>query len=1613
MPNEKEHIQDQTKLESGSYEIIRKRLLAQKDLLVSRLQSLSQARKEVFNTSQFILKANQRIDTENTCVARGIVSLNNLCIFGYNVHFGLRTEIKLEDVFSIYSFENNQFVPQSLELISDSSFITDYQNLYKYYRDSIFSKFRKTENYLYMIFQTSKNPDDLKAFKWLIKDDQLIYQDDRSIHEVKMPEQFEFQWIKTSLEDRRLGKYPHISILDKVFIEALHGDITFKIEDNTETGKGIYSEKVSNLDQQLDDAEYYYADLGNLIAIRIKPYQEDFRAYLFNVRTKEVVNLPSLNDSAILLPDNQGIIFSNGYYLQNGTHKIFNSQLDGVHFVRKIASPNGEDFLYIFTQPVTNTYLLMSYNIIHQMVETPIVCNGFTLFQDGSLIYFRTEPEATRHHQVQIWETPYVAVLKENEDKKGDPVYKVGNKQIVQAMAEVQEVVQLIQKEDSYEDLYEEILNKTNTIIDSYFWIHDEALLNLGQPLLQIREIANTAIDEFVKVQEQRKHAEQLVREAHENWEQLLFHIHSTIIQSLDQLVSQLSQIRALQGKCIDLKNVRYVEVSKLDALVENLDQLSKEISDKTIQFLLQEDALVTYQDRVESQKIGIENITKTIEAKAIEEVNTEISSQLELLIDILGSLKIEDVTHTTTIVEKISLIFASLNEIRAQLSRKLQTLKSRESMAEFAAQMTLLEQSVVNYLELSTSVEKADEYFTKIIVLLEELESKFSDLEDFALQIADKRDEVIQAFHMRKEQIVDQINKKSQALEQMGLRVLKNIENKAKTFERKEDIFSFFASDIMVDKVRQLIHELSDLQDVSKAENLENLLKKAQEDALRVLRDKNELYVDGKNIIALGKHKFTVNNQSLSLSLVHRNNEWHYHLTGTSFYQKVQNHQLSSYHDIWSQELASENAQVYRAEYLAYKTFLKYKQSPSIDAAAYIAQYMEQNYSEGYVKGVHNHDALMIFNALSHLDHHIDLLKYTSQLRAIAQLFWNELTPEVQDYLYKMIQAAHTVMQLFPQSTRYQSVLNQLKERFEKWNTTLDVTQISSQSIAAYLFETFTRYNKFVLSESADHLYQNFMRFINEKSLHSQLITHIQAEDFDVIDRFYLAQNGLHSYIDAHDNLHIYRNAVDEVAVRLLFASQEYQLIFGKDTAIVSPLKGNHIRIQKETLTIQYHDFIDRLSHFDTIDVPRYQDFVNLKKVLTQSYNQELKINEFQPKVLTSFVRNRLIQEVYFPLIGDNLAKQLGTAGENKRTARMGMLLLISPPGYGKTTLMEYVAQIMGLHFVKINGPTIGHAITSIDPVEAKTSGEREELKKINLAFEMADNVMLYLDDIQHLNPEFLQKFISLADGQRKIDGIFDGESKTYDLRGKRFCIVMAGNPYTESGSRFQIPDMLANRADVYNLGDVIGDTKSLFQLSLIENAAIENPYLEKVARASLQDFYKLVDYVQNESDHLPDLEGNYLKQEIDDFTAVLSHVIQVRDVVMQVNEHYIQSAAMRDDYRVEPPFKLQGSYRNMSKLVASIVPMMNKDEIVQLILTHYESEAQTLTTDAESNLLKLKQIVGVLTQEEEERWQQILRVFQKNNKHGGLAKDDKIFAQLLEFNENLEGIIQAIRNR
>lgn len=297
-----------------------------------------------------------------------------------------------------------------------------------------------------MVFQLSESTTDIKAFKWLIKEDQLIYVDSRSASEVTYPPQHGFVWTKATRDMQRNGKFPHVSLADKVFVESIGGDITIKIEDNTETGKGIYSEDVIHKDQNLDDAEIHFCDLDNLVIFKIRPYQETERYFIYNHKEKTVSRVDTLKHSGVLLPENQGILFSNGYALQTGGLKVISQDVNRLHYLKTIQEPNGENFMYVFYDDKTNNYQLISYNIITQTIETPIRCSGYTILNNGELIYLRESVETTKHHLAQIWQTPYSKELQPNLDKSDSLLYKIGNKDIVRVMAESQELITLLNK---------------------------------------------------------------------------------------------------------------------------------------------------------------------------------------------------------------------------------------------------------------------------------------------------------------------------------------------------------------------------------------------------------------------------------------------------------------------------------------------------------------------------------------------------------------------------------------------------------------------------------------------------------------------------------------------------------------------------------------------------------------------------------------------------------------------------------------------------------------------------------------------------------------------------------------------------------------------------------------------------------------------------------------------------------------------------------------------------------------------------------------------------------------------------------------------------------------
>jgi len=1625
--NEEQAAKSEVQLEGGTYEIIKGRLAKHGKELQNRLNLLNDSRKDVFGAIETKLLATERITTDNNCMAVDMGPVGNYFIFGYNVLIGLKQETKISDVFSIYEYADGSFNNVGVDLLQDPDFESDFQNLYKYYKEAHFIKFSKIGPNLFMVFKIGKSEYDVKTFKWLLTDDGIKYVDNRSDHEHIPPPQHEFEWIRCTRDMQVNGPHGHVSIDDRVFVETIGGDLTIKIEDNTESGEGIYAEDVDNKTQTLDDGEIFYAIIDNLILLKIKPYQEEaYRFIVYNEKIKKATRIDSIKDACILLPGNQGVLFSNGCYLQTGEYKLFDSGLENMTFERKEESPNGEDYMYIFFNYQLGVYALLSYNIIKQEVETPIVCGGYTFFEDGKMLYFKKDAEAKKHHAIQIWMTPFMNPNFEMPVKNDSELYKIGNKELVRGMAECNEIIGLLNKDDSYSGLYYDVMKSAGNVIDAFYWISYPDCQNLKEPLTEIKETASSALDEFEKVVNIKKNTLKEI----ERVAGLIQEVNSEITKSpkdeISCFVNLLAQLRATRGEAITLKDLRYIDLKKVEAFEAEVVKHTEAISNECVSFLLQEEALQPYKDKVEELKKGIEVAKKVVTVDEFEEETNKVSGELEMLIDIVGGLKIEDATETTRIIDNISAIFSHFNQINASLRKKRKELLSIEGKAEFNAKLKLVSQSVVNYIDMSDTPEKCTEFMTKLMVQLEELEGKFVDFEEFVEQISLKREEVYESFDAKKIALTEARAKRANSLAQSAERIFKAVDNKAKSLKTVAEINAYFASDLMPEKVLGIVQDLLDMGETVKADELQSKLKSIKEQTLSQLKDKTELFAGGDNLIQFGKHKFTVNTQPLELSSVMKNNQMYYHLSGTNFYEPILNEDFNNTKPVWNQSLISETKEIYRAEYLAYHIVqfalgakdenaeldIDFETLSLLDdkeLLEYIQKFMSQRYNEGYVKGVHDADCFKILQPLTEIIKDAGLLRYSPTIRAYAHYFWTK--SDEKELLNNEIKAYGALIEAFP-AADVSDVINLIETKLVGFvqDTNLFDPVLAKQS-AEYLFHELAHDDEFDVSAKANEIataFKIYLKSNNKEQLFNETLNKLPE---DSNRRFSISKQWMTAFLMTKP----IENGIpfiDEASLLTLLPSF-------KDTNIklidlnrkIDGMQGSHACISDSVYRLDFIGFNNKIENYLRNQAVLYKQFIEMKQQLLKDFTEELRLSEFKPRVLSSFVRNKLINDVYLHLIGNNLAKQIGSAGEGKRTDLMGLLLLISPPGYGKTTLMEYIANRLGIIFMKINGPAIGHEVTSVDPAEAPNATAKEELQKLNLSFEMGDNVMIYLDDIQHCNPEFLQKFISLCDGQRKIEGVYKGKTKTYDFRGRKVCVVMAGNPYTESGDKFRIPDMLANRADIYNLGDILGDTEDVFNMSYIENCLTSNAIMSKLASKSTKDIYPLIKIAESGNSDGMEFEASHSPEEVNEYTNILKKLLRIRDYISVVNQEYIHSAGQNDEYRTEPPFKLQGSYRDMNKMAEKVVPIMNDDELLTVVLSHYEGESQTLTTGAESNLLKLKELFKLMTPEEEQRWADIKATFQKNQKMKGYGKDNQMGAALEELSE-MSDSINGIKN-
>ncbi|MEU9474472.1 DNA repair ATPase [Streptomyces sp. NPDC048191] len=1565
-------------VDAGTYEVLRDRLAAQAAELARRAGSLNARRAEEFGSARMDLAGTARLRTEHACVPSDIVAVGDALLFGATGVTG-----GVSDVLTLYGRDGGRLAEGAVPgLLDDPGFVKEFGALHRYYREASLLRLRRAEGRLLAVFRTGEKADDVRVLRWSLADDgRVAFLDARGDRDDVFPPGQDVTWTGTTREDHVLGRDPYVAVPGGLGVTTVGGSLTVRTPD----GEPLYAEPVQEPLQSLADAAVGHARVGALVLLRVRPYKEDADRYLvFDTLSRTVVRLDGIGQACRRLPEEQGIVFPGGYCLAGGAHKTYEVDTDGLEFEREVRAPNGEDVLYAFRSRAQGRTLLLSYNTLRKEVATPLPCRGWALFEDGALAVLRADGDEPAHtHPVQWWTSPYVSETHAAALRTGTGVFaRVGNADLVRGLADCLSVARLVTDGIGTSEGYRALVAACVRAADTHHWLTEPELGGLVGPLGDVRDTAEQVLGEFETVRELTRQAADALDEADGRIAAVVRRLRGEAPREAAAWVRGLTDLRQAHGHLLTLRELRYVDAARLQELADGAEADLVAFGRRAVTFLARADAFAGQREEVERLVADAAAVETVAGGAPVAARLDELADGLRTVTEVVTGLDIADATVRTAVLERIADVLGGVNRARATLDARRRSLQDREGRAEFAAETALLAQAVTAALAASGTPEQCDDQLAAVLARLEDLDGRFAEFDDFLTELADRRTEIHEAFAARKQSLADTRARRAEQLAVSAGRMLETVARRAATLPDTDAVTTYFASDPLVAKVRRTAGELRALGDDVRAEELDGRLKSARQEAVRALRDRADLYAEDGRTLLLGGHRFAVNTQPLDLTLVPHGDTLAFAVTGTDYRAPVTDPGFAGTRAHWDRRLPSESPEVYRAEHLAARLLAEH--GPAVLAAAddlpdLVRRAAQESYDEGYERGVHDHDATVVLRALLPLYEGAGTLRHEPAARAAAQLFWaHGTTEEARTAWARRALSLARARDAFGGVPAVGELQRELAGAIETWDASA-----AGGPAAAYLFEELTGGPEgFVLGLTARTLLEKFRHAGGS-----------YRDDLEGLTDLGARRQVVHAWLGAYAAATGTEAGPGELAEAVAAELCPGLVRYDGDaplTATAEGLLGAHPRVSAGQLPLRLDEFLARTARFGAEDVPAFRAYQRRRTALVAAERDRLRLDDHRPRVMSAFVRNRLVDEVYLPLVGDSLARQLGTTGESKRTDTGGLLLLISPPGYGKTTLMEYVADRLGLMLVKVSGPALGHTVTSLDPADAPNATARREIEKINFALAAGNNTLLHLDDIQHTSPELLQKFIPLCDATRRVDGVWDGAPRTYDLRGKRFAVCMAGNPYTESGERFRIPDMLANRADVWNLGDVLTGKEDVFALSFVENALTANPVLAPLAARDRADLDLLVRLAAAD----PTARADRLTQpmtaaELEGVLAVLRHVAAVRETVLKVNAAYIASAAQSDAARTEPPFRLQGSYRDMNKIAQRLRPVMNDAEREAVVADHYTAEAQTLTTGAEANLLKLAELRGTLDAVRAARWAEVKAAHVRARTLGGRDDD------------------------
>ncbi len=1571
----------------GNYDLLRRRLRGRVRDTVEAATSLDRLRTESFGSTQLRLAGSDRLRTDLACRPRDVVRVGDLLMLGYRVSPEL-AQLTPEHVFGLYERgADDELAPIGADdernFLAEPAFREEFDKLHRFYGKARFSDLRRGANQLLAAFRIGERVDDLVVLRWTVAIDGTVsFVDARGDRDYTWPDSHDMTWVRSTREDQRPGTHPTVSVLDEVFVGFRGGRLQLRIEDGTPGGRVETDEPVEVPGQSLADVGVSYAEFGEELAISVELYSEPPRFYLFGRRTRSGTRVDALGDAARVLPGGDGVVFPGGYHLATTGTRLFDVSSDGMVFEEVVAAPNGEDLLYVFHHRDSGEYLLAPYNLVRREISQLIPCHGFAMFADGQMMLFRGGPddaELSRVHPIQWWDTPFVdAEFADSETSTGDTwVDRVGNADLVAGLGDAYDVGQLADDVDPSERTWEAIIVAARRALDTHLWMADPEAEDLRGGLRDIVSTAGLLVDEYAKVRRLRAEAAARLEAAERDSRRTVD--EASRASSATDVVEALGLLRRARGQASLLNDVPEIDDTAVAQLTSDLDDAISGLAERAAEVLDDDRAFADFETRLESLVVeGLAGAT-ALDVNHIMEQVLAVTGDLEAVVDAVSALDAGDPTARTRIVRRIADITASTNRARAQLDGRVRELRSSESDEAFDAEVALLEQSMSAAVVGTTNPDECDAELGRLLVNLERIDSRYGEEPDRIDRMVELRDRLNETFGARRSELVDQRARRTQRLVEAARRLLGTVVKRAGEAADEAEIASFFAADQMVARVRSLADELQELGEVGQASEVRTELNAAAEEARRRVRDRTDLVAEDGSL-AFGGFNFAPNEQPFEIVLSPTSGGVDVTVTGTDYRQDV-SAELSDFADLMSRPYPSETDDVSRAEYLAWAVLrgdgdrrveLSTAAAVPEKLAALVRAVTERRHGEGYEVGVHDHDATRLLAALTAQGNDEPVLGHAGMSRALGRIFVASIDSAAVVAHATRARAARSARDRVGVADGIKRVRSEIDQHLAGVLAHLDAR--ARRGVTGYLADDLgVRGLDLAVPSTATELLVRIKDVLGKEGFEE--LNSALSSTPDVVSRFATAQDWVGGVVANDSNLAEFEFDVAEAAALLAAPDVGQREVPHAGAFNVDGLVSEHRRIDGGEMRLRFDEMAQRVGGLFEDMQTRWPQYQAARRAVVSQASVEVDLDSHRPQVMAGFVRNRLIDRALLPLVGANLSRQIGTVDATD-LSRSGLLVLTSPPGYGKTTLMAWLADRLGMLMVKVNGPALGTDTTSLDPAAAPNAAARAEVEKVNLALRFGRNVMLFIDDVQFTSAEFLSRFIPLADATRRIEGVADGDAITFDLRGKRLAVVMAGNPYSSGGSRFDLPDMLVNRADVHNLGDVADEHDQDFALSYLENSLTACPALAGSAGRLIDDIEAVLGMAKGTRPASTDgLEHRWDGPQLSETVRLIGLLDRAQDTVMAVNDAYVRSAATAETDRDAPPFLLQGSYRNMARIASSVVPAMTDDELDQLVEDHYQSEAQTLTDRAEQNLLALGFLRGTLAEDELKRWSAITK--------------------------------------